>query len=206
LAIDDTVLTINPDDIDIADYITSSHHIDLLHKNYAAIGHNSDFITVAVTQKGADHLKVPLDKIVVRFNFKRTKDGVVKVDNNLDFDSRTAPVTVTNDEEKGGADVNVYVSIVEVSIKEGQTVNPSGGQASVRTDGDKAGTDYTPYIIGIIILVVAAALIYWFFLRGKTVFGHTFGAPEAVAAAPATPAVVVVPTAAPAPAPAQGAR
>ena len=192
---------IDPDNIDVSDYITASHHIDLLHKNYAAIGHKSDFITVAVTQKGADHLGVALDKLVVRFRFRWTKGGVTKkMTDNWDMDHQSTAFTVINDEAPGAADVNIYVEIIEVSIKAGETVKPSGGQASVRTDNDKVGVDYTPYIIGIIILVVAAALIYWFFLRGRTVFGHTFGKPKVkAAAAPAVPAPAPVPPPAPAP-------
>ena len=193
---------IDPDNIDVSDYITASHHIDLLHKNYAAIGHKSDFITVAVTQKGADHLGVALDSLVVRFRFRWTKDGVTKkMTDNWDMDYQSSAFTVINDEAPGAADVNIYVEIIEVSVKAGETVKPSGGQASVRTDTEKK-VDYTPYIIGIIILIVAAALVYWFFLRGRTVFGHTFGKPKIKAvAAPAAPAPAPVPPPAPTPAP-----
>ena len=65
--------------------------------------------------------------------------------------------------------------------------------------------DWVPWVIGGIIIIVIAALVYWYFLRGRTVFGHKFG-PKAPARPPASAPAVAAPAApAPAPAPAPAA-
>jgi hypothetical protein len=124
-------------------------------------------------------------------------------------------VTLEN-HEQSGADNNISILIIQSAMMTDagnftgtdpvSTIPPQ--KFEINYDPYKpvsiAGTDWTPYIIGAIILVVIAALVYWYFLRGRTVFGHRFGpAPKAPAQPPASaPAAVAPPASAPAPAPA----
>lgn len=200
---------LNPENIDISDYITASHHIDLLHKNYAAIGHRSDFISVAATQKAADHMGIPLERLRVRFEFKTTKDGKVKRKNALDMGPWENPVTIANDEEPDGADVNNYVSVLEVSATAdtatgapAQTIMPSGGQASVRTDGGGGGDmSWLWWVLGIAAVGIFAAIVWRYFIAGKVIGGVQMPGPFIKGKMGQAPGAAAVTPAAPAPAP-----
>jgi hypothetical protein len=197
---DETVVTappaLDPANIDIQDYIVASSHIDKFTKSTVALGHQGDYVTIAVTQKAADHMAVPLDRLIVRFKFWRMKDGAVKRTNDLDFNKSTASVTTTNDEDPSGADVNVYVSIKEISlsavtaadgtvITPAQTIQPAGGDIDVAPPKK----DEFPWVwVAVAIAVIAVvAVILLLYMRS----GHT--APAGLPAAAPSPVIVVTP-------------
>jgi hypothetical protein len=202
----------------IADFITAYTKKATLKAGVVTLAHSGDAVTITVIS--------PYTKVVIRhqqterknltyggaFRLKsgtEVKTDITHDDNYYTLDDTTPSITITNDNEKTVKegedtvfyDFNHYVTLDQAWIGEKKVDVATVTPPEPPTD-DKTPYDYTPWIIGLIVLVVAAALIYWFFLRGRTIGGHTFGAPKAVAAAPVTPAVVVVPTAAPAPAPA----
>ena len=193
---------LDPANIDISDFITSSHHIDLLHKNYVAIGHSGDFVEVAATKKAADHLGIALDRLRVRFNFRKTKDGKTKTTNDVDVGPWEDAVRISNDQVGGGADVNAYVSVVEVSAtavpgdpatgtpeQPAQTIKPAGGQASTRTDSNTS--EFPWWIVGVGVtaaIIIVIAIYLW--KRGRPAAMPSPGA--APAAAPAAPNITVV--------------
>jgi hypothetical protein len=204
-------LIVNPDDIDIADFIIASNGLDKVMKNQVSLYHHGDFVTVAVTQKAADHMKVDLSRIVATFHFVTMVNYKVTKDVSWDTQADAKPITLTNSEQANHWDIVVAFEKISVRADDvvdengvvqpntGESTAPSGNQISLDDRNNQPEPfDATPWIIGVVVIVVAAALIYWFFLRGKTVFGHTFGAPKAVGAAPVAPAPAPAP-----PAPAQ---
>jgi len=83
------------------------------------------------------------------------------------------------------------------------TVTDYSGRIIDMGDHKPEPFDFIPWIIGGIVILIIAAVVYWFFLRGRTIGGYTFGKPApAPAPVQTAPSVVVVPTTAPAPAPA----
>ena len=107
----------------------------------------------------------------------------------------------------GGAymdNMDISVSLQEVKIAD--AVQPLQEPTALGTEPPGVSgpekIDWVPWVIGGIIIIVIAALVYWYFLRGRTVFGHKFG-PKAPARPPASAPAVAAPSApAPAPAPA----
>ena len=203
-------LTVKPEDIDIADFIIASNGLDKVMKNQVSLYHHGDFVTVAVTQKAADHMKVELSRIVATFHFVTMVNYKVTKDVSWDTQADARPITITNSEQANNWDMVVAIEKITVRadevVEDGvvqttpyESANPSGGQINLDDRNNQPEPfNATPWIIGLVVIVIAAALVYWFFLRGRTVFGHTFGAPKAKAVvAPATPA----PAPAPAPAP-----
>ena len=201
---------IDPSKLDIADFIVASEHIDKINKSTLVLGHRNDYVTVAVTQKAADNLAVPLSRLIVRFNFRRIKNGVWKTNVNQDMNSNTAAVSVMNDEQKGGADVNVQVSIVSASLAatEGspsQTVQPAGGIVDLAPeDSDKGGGFPWVWVAALIAVGIFAAIVWRYFIAGKVIFGQQMPGPFIKGKLGQAPAAAAVTPAAPAPAPGGG--
>jgi hypothetical protein len=217
-------------DAKIDDFITGYSKQATLTNGVVILAHNGDAVTLTLAEpytKATFHKRteerINRRRTTSMFgNYTESKETVAPKDEDLSLDSTTGAITIINNKERIEKDSTTYTETfydynIFITLKEAYyTPTNEDGTAGAETkagvtvvtppassDAGAAGYDYTPWIIGIIVLVVAAALIYWFFLRGRTVFGHTFGAPKAkaVVAAPAAPA--------PAPAsaaPAQGAK
>ena len=197
--------------LDIADFITASRNLDHREKTSLQLLHGKDYVQLAVTDTAVENMKIPNKmSLVLNIHITKMKNGTIIQQIDWPIGYGSDPLTVTNEEASSGSpDINYAVSI-SVALRtpdntpEEQGVGSyiAGGNTNDNPPDDTPPVDYTPYIIGVIILIVIAALVYWYFLRGRTVMGHHFG-PKAPARPPASaPAAVAPPAPAPAPAPA----
>lgn len=208
-------------DVELKDFITGYFKKATYDTGTVTLAHSGDGVTITI--------KAPATKLVLRHRQEERvneriigplgndlqapkKYEITHEDNLYTLDATEPSITIVNDNEKTTTqknalgmtmetfyDFNHYITIDSV---EGAKIKPQLPPTDTGTSG--AAFDPIPWIIGIIVLVVIAALVYWFFLRGRTVLGHTFGKPKAKAApvAPATPAPAPAPApATPAPAP-----
>jgi hypothetical protein len=187
---------------DIADFITSSKHIDSRDKTSVSLFHGGDFVTFQVTDTAIEKLGSTRAKLVLSVEGTETKNGKQVNQWAWTFGYGDKPFTVANKEAKSGSpDLNTFMSISVAERTDDNAANviaadPAKFNANTfvgggNTHDNKPGKGEFPWVwvaVAITVIAVVAVLLFLYMRSGHS-------APVAGPAAAPAPAVVVVPQA-----------